>query len=95
MIKQFYFLQVNLSSVFCLLSVYMSNISIWPINRTLSGANSPGQGGAGNDENEEVLLIHQNSTILEPRHQIVLCHILGSNFLRATVNGHHISSFPL
>ena len=37
--------------------------SIWPIDRTLSGATTPGQSGPGNDGNEEVLCIPQNSSI--------------------------------
>ena len=33
----------------------MSNSSIWPINRTLSGATTPGQSGPGKNENKGVL----------------------------------------
>ena len=36
MIKQFYFKQFNLAEVICFHSVWMSNSSIWPIDRTLS-----------------------------------------------------------
>ena len=37
--------------------------SIWPIDRTLSGATTPGQSGPGSDGNEGVLRIPQNSSI--------------------------------
>ena len=39
--------------------------SIWPIDRTLSGATNPDQSGPGSDGNEEVLRIHQSSSITE------------------------------
>ena len=35
----------------------MSNSSIWPIDRTLSGDTTPDQSVAGNDDNEGVLHI--------------------------------------
>ena len=41
----------------------MSNSSIWPIDRTLSGATTPGQSGPGSDVNEGVLYILQSSSI--------------------------------
>ena len=41
----------------------MSNSSIWPIDRTLSGATTPGQSGPGSDGNEGVLRISQSSSI--------------------------------
>ena len=41
----------------------MSNSSIWPIDRSLSGATTPGQSGAGSDGNEGVLHIPQSSSI--------------------------------
>ena len=41
----------------------MSNSSIWPIDRTLSYAISPGQGKPGSDGNERVLGIPQSSSI--------------------------------
>ena len=37
--------------------------SIWPIDRTLSGAATPGQSGPGSDGNEEVLRISQSFSI--------------------------------
>ena len=42
----------------------MSNSSIWPIDMTLSGATTPGQSGSGNDGNEGVFHISQNSCII-------------------------------
>ena len=41
----------------------MSNISIWYIDRILSGATNPGQSGPGSDVNEEVHCIPQSSSI--------------------------------
>ena len=40
----------------------MSYSSIWPIDRTLTGATTPGQSGPGSDGNEEVLYIPQSSS---------------------------------
>ena len=54
--KQFYFKQFHLAQV-------MSNSSIWPIDKTLSGATNMGQSGAGSDSNEKVLHISQSSSI--------------------------------
>ena len=45
--------------------------SIRPIDRTLSGATTPGQNGAGSVGNEGVLYISKASALLEPHHQIV------------------------
>ena len=36
---------------------------IWPIDRTLSGATTPGQSGPGSDGNEEILCIPPKSSI--------------------------------
>ena len=41
----------------------MSNTSFWPIEKTLSRANTPGQSGHGSDGNKEVLRISQVSSI--------------------------------
>ena len=38
-------------------------ISIWPINRSLSGATTPGKSGPGSDCNDGVLLIPQSSSV--------------------------------
>ena len=43
----------------------MSNSSIWLIDKTLSGATTPGWSGAGSDGNKEVLHIPQSSSITE------------------------------
>ena len=45
--------------------------SIWLIDRTLSGATTPGQSGPGSDDNEGVLHIPNTPALLEPHHQIV------------------------
>ena len=42
----------------------MSNDSIWPIDRTRSGATIPDQSGPGSDGNEGILRILQNSSII-------------------------------
>ena len=44
-------------------SISIEFSSIWPINRTLSGATPPGKGEPGNDGNEGVLRILQSSSI--------------------------------
>ena len=38
----------------------MSNNSIWSINRTQSGATTPGEGGPWSNDNEDVLQIPTN-----------------------------------
>ena len=43
----------------------MLNSSIWLIDRTLSGAITPGQSGPGSDGNKGVLHIPQSSSITE------------------------------
>ena len=50
MIKRFYFKQFNSSQLFAL--SLMSNHSIWPIDRTPSGATTPSQSGLGCDGNK-------------------------------------------
>ena len=44
-------------------SISMHFSSIWPIDRALSGATTPGQSGSGSDSNEGVLCIPQSSSI--------------------------------
>ena len=39
--------------------------SIWPIDRTLSGATTPGKSGLGSDGNERKLCIPQGSSITD------------------------------
>ena len=41
----------------------MSKSSIWPIDRSLLGATTPGQSGPGSDGNKVVLSILQSSNI--------------------------------
>ena len=48
-----------------LFSVNIQLSFIWPIDRTLSGATTPGQSGPGSDGNEGVLRIPQSSSITE------------------------------
>ena len=43
----------------------MSNSSIWPIEKTLSGATTLGQRGPGRDSNEGVPCVPQSSGIIE------------------------------
>ena len=43
----------------------MSNSSIWPIDRILSGANTLGKSGPRSDGTERVLCIPQSSSITE------------------------------
>ena len=45
------------------LSISAQFSSIWPIERTLSGATTPSQSGPGSEGNEEVLCILQRSNI--------------------------------
>ena len=74
--KQFSF---SISISFCLQTVKGQNSSIskilfkistqfsfiWPIDRTLSGATTPGQNVLGSDSNERILRIPQSSSITE------------------------------
>ena len=46
-----------------LFSLSLNACSIWPIDRTLLGATTPGQSGPGSDGNEGVLHIPQSSSI--------------------------------
>ena len=41
----------------------MGNSSIWPIDRTLLGATTPGQSGPGSNVNEGLLRILQGTSI--------------------------------
>ena len=52
----------------------MPNSSIWPIDRTLSDATTPGQSEPESNGKERALHISQSSR-LEPRYPMVLCHI--------------------
>ena len=60
----------------------MSNSSIWPIDKTLSGTTTPGQSGPGSDGNEEVLNIPQNASITGASPSDCLMSYLGHLFER-------------
>ena len=45
--------------------------SIWPIDRSLSGATTLGQSGPGSDGNEGYSIFPKAPALLEPHHQIV------------------------
>ena len=65
--------------------------SVWPINRTLLGATTPGQSKPGSDGNEEVLSIPQSSSITETSPSDCLVsypgHLLGVLPLRRSAVG--------
>ena len=74
------------------LKIFSFNIStqvssIWSIERTLSGATTPGQSGSGSDGNEGVLCIPQNSNITETSPSDCLvsyqAHALGESYISA------------
>ena len=82
MSKQFYFNQSSFSYVRNLnvktvlfkviqFSICTQFSSIWPIDKALSGATTPSQGGPGSDGNKELFRIPQTPALLEPNHQIV------------------------
>ena len=62
----------------------MSKSSIWAIDKTLSGATTPGQSGPGSNVNEEVLCIPESSSITRasPSDCLVLYleHSLGESY---------------
>ena len=55
--------------------------SIWPIDRTQSGATIPGQSGLGSDGNEGVLCIPQSSKITGASPSDCLVSYLGQHLL--------------
>ena len=57
--------------------------SIWPIDRTVSGATTPGQNGPGSDGNEGQLRIHQSSSITGTIPSDCLVSYLGHSFAEA------------
>ena len=86
MSKQFYFMQLCLALVrrlnikTVLFQVIQFSISthfssIWPIDKTILGATTPGFSGLESDGNEGVICIPESSSIMEPHHQIILYHI--------------------
>ena len=65
-IKQFNQCQLNVKKVLFQEIRFGTNTqfsSIWPIERSQSGATTPGQSGSGNNDNEGVLRIPQSSSI--------------------------------
>ena len=67
----------------------MSNCSIRPIDRTLSGATTLDQSGLGSDDNEEVLRIPQSSSLTEASPSDCLVsyprHLLGESYSSAEI----------
>ena len=66
--KQFYFKQFSLNVKEVLFQAIQFSIctqfcSIWPIDRTISGATTPDQSGPGSDGNKVILYIPQSSNI--------------------------------
>ena len=71
----------------------MWNISIWPIDLTLSDATTPGHGGLRSDANEGEFCIPQNSYITEasssdylvsyPGHSLCESYLLCSEAVKA------------
>ena len=57
MTQPFYFKQFSLALVICL---HSDDCSIWPIDRTLSGATTPDQSESRSNDNEGVLRISQS-----------------------------------
>ena len=53
--------QLNIKTIQFSISTQFS--SIWPIDRTISGATTPGQSKPGSDSNERVIRIPQSSSI--------------------------------
>ena len=80
----FVYKQLNVKTVLfqtIQLSISTQFSSIWPIDKALSGATTPGRSGLGSDVNEQVLRIPQSSTITRtsPSNCLVLYpgHLLG------------------
>ena len=68
MVKHFYFLQFNWTHPFAHSQV--PKIFLWPIDRALSGATTPGQSGSGNDGNEGYSEFPKALTPMEPHYAI-------------------------
>ena len=62
----------------------MSNNSIWPIDRTLSGATTPGQKELRSDGNEGVICIPQSSSIIRASPLDCLVSSLGHSLGRGS-----------
>ena len=65
-------------------SVITQFSSIWPIDRTLSGATTLSESEPGSDSNKGVLYIPQAPALLKHHHQIVWCHIQDTRWERLT-----------
>ena len=75
----------------------MSNTSIWPIDRTLSGAITPGQSGPGSDGNEGTVYFPQSSSTTGASTSDCLVsypgHLLGESYSSAEMQLVY-SAFP-
>ena len=56
-------------------SVSIQFISLWPIDKTLSGGTTPNQNRPGSDGKKGYFAFLKSPALLEPYHQIVSCHI--------------------
>ena len=74
-----------ISDISILHSVYLSNSSIWPIDRNLSGASTLGQNRPGSDGNEGIPHIPQSSSITG---------VLPSDFLMSCLGHSFKESYP-
>ena len=79
-LKIFVYVQLNVKAVLCLTIQFslMSNSSICPIDRILSGATTPGLSKPGSDDNEGGLRIPQSSSITKASPSDYLVSYLGS-----------------
>ena len=75
--KQFLFQTIQFS-------IYIQFSSIWPIDKTLSGATSPAQSGLGSNNHKSVLNITQSSWIAGASPSIIYCHIQHSRWMSLT-----------
>ena len=72
----------------------MSNSSIWPIDKTLSGATTPSQCGPGSNDNEGLICIPQNSVLLALHPKIVSCYMQDTCWVGETAEMQSIYSTP-
>ena len=76
----------------------MSNSSVWPIDRTLSGVTTPNQSGPGGDGNDGALRIPQSSNITEASPSDCLVsyprHSLGVSYPSAEMQLAHSTTPP-
>ena len=71
----------------------MSNSSIWLIDRTLSGATTPGQSGTWSNSNEEVLCVPQSSSITEVSRSVCLVSYLGHSLGESHLSAEMLSIY--